>query len=288
VAEIQVDESLVRHLLREQHPDLADRYLRLVNVGFDNQLWRLGDHLAVRMPRRAVAAALIENEQRWLPRLAPQLPLQVPAPLRIGRPSLGYPWPWSVVPWITGQPADQVALIHPDMVARQLGGYLRALHQPAPTSAPHNPWRGVPLLARTDTFEERVLALREHVDVGVVRWVWDLALASHPYCGPAPWIHGDLHPGNLLMADGVLVAVLDFGDLCSGDPATDVASIWLVLPESSFDQFWDAYGEGSSALLNRSRGWAVLFGLMLLELGIHGRPSYEKVALAALDKFRKQ
>src|SRR5438105_5013319 len=140
-AEVQITESLIRSLLQEQHPDLADRLLRIVNAGFDNELWRLGDDLAVRLPRRAVAAALIENEQRRLPGPATRVPLSVPVPLRIGKPSPGYPWPWSVGPWIAGEPGDQGTITDPDLAARQLGAFLRALHQPAPTSAPHNPWR---------------------------------------------------------------------------------------------------------------------------------------------------
>jgi aminoglycoside phosphotransferase (APT) family kinase protein len=285
-AEVRIDEGLVRSLLEEQHPDLADRPLRSVTAGFDNELWRLGEDLAVRMPRRAVAAALIENEQRWLPLLATRLPLRVPVPLRVGKPSAGYPWPWSIVPWIAGKPGDQVTPTDPDRAARQLGAFLRALHQPAPEQAPHNPLRGVPLSARTGIFEDKVVTLEEHVDGPGVRRVWEVALDADHHSGPSTWVHGDLHPGNLLIAGGALAAVLDFGDLCRGDPATDLAAIWLALPETSFGEFWPAYGQVNRALLDRSRGWAVLFGLMLLDLGIRGRRSYEKVGRTALDNCR--
>ena len=150
-AEVTIDTSVVRSLLQEQHADLAHLPLIEVGEGWDNKLFRLGGDLAVRIPRRAASATLIEHEQRWLPRLAPQLPLPVPAPLRVGRKGSGFPWSWSVVRWFPGQSA---LLAPPQDVATTavaLGRFLRALHQPAPENAPHNPWRGVPLAARTKT-----------------------------------------------------------------------------------------------------------------------------------------
>ena len=153
-AEVSIDTSVVRALLEEQHADLAHLSVIEVDEGWDNKLFRLGEDLAVRIPRRAASAALIEHEQRWLPRLSPRLPLPVPAPLRVGRPGSGFPWSWSVVRWFPGQsallaPPRDVATTATTAVA--LGRFLRALHQPAPEDAPHNPWRGVPLAARAKT-----------------------------------------------------------------------------------------------------------------------------------------
>src|SRR5579863_1083475 len=138
--EVPVDEGLVRCLLEEQHPDLAGLPLHLCDAGGDNMMWRLGDGLAVRLPRRQIAAALVEHEQRWLPELAVSLPLAVPVPVRSGRPSAGYPWKWSVVPWIEGAPGDRVRITDHARSAERLGAFLRALHRPAPEEAPHNPW----------------------------------------------------------------------------------------------------------------------------------------------------
>jgi aminoglycoside phosphotransferase (APT) family kinase protein len=283
-AEVQITEELVRELLAEQHPDLAELPLRITDSGFDNELWRLGDDLVVRMPRRAVAADLLANEQRWLPGLAERLPLAVPLPLRLGRPSLGYPWPWSVLPWLTGDPGDQVPVTDRCDAGQRLGAFLRALHQPAPPSAPFNSWRSVPLTARVETFEAQLAALGTEVDSRGIRRVWRRAISAEPYLGPAQWIHGDLHPANTLTAGGTLVAVIDFGDLCAGDPATDVAALWMLLPNGGLGPFQSTYGTVEPALGRRALGWAALFGTMLLELGFHGRPTYERMARAALER----
>ena len=198
-AEVQIDEELVRQLLAEQHPDLAELPLRIADSGFDNELWRLGDDLAVRMPRRAVAADLLANEQRWLPGTGRTAAVsRSRSPLRLGRPSLGYPWPWSVVPWLTGDPGDQVPVTDRCDAGQRLGAFLRALHQPAPPSAPFNSWRSVPLTARAETFEAQLAALGTDVDSRGIRRVWRRAISAEPISGPAQWIHGDLHPANTL------------------------------------------------------------------------------------------
>ncbi|HEY0119744.1 MAG TPA: phosphotransferase, partial [Cellulomonas sp.] len=152
--EVQIDEPLVRALLRSQHPDLAGLSLVRVAQGWDNVTFRLGDDLAVRLPARATAAALLRHEQHWLPILAPLLPVPVPAPVRLGRPGTAFAWPWSVVPWLAGTPADELTPADRDAWAEQLAGTLAALHghTPADTGTalpvPDNPVRGVPLRAR--------------------------------------------------------------------------------------------------------------------------------------------
>ena len=140
-ADVAIDSSVVRGLLQEQHPDLVHLALVDAGEGWDNRLFRLGDDLAIRLPRRTASAALIEHEQRWLPLLAPRLPLPIPVALRIGRPGCGFPWSWSVVPWFTGQSALLAPPEEPSATAVLLGRFLRALHQPAPGDAPHNPLR---------------------------------------------------------------------------------------------------------------------------------------------------
>src|SRR5262249_53208660 len=152
IAEFEIDTAFVSNLLVDQHPDLAHLPLREVDAGWDNALFRLGDRLAVRLPRRAAAASLIAHEQTWLPRLADQLSLPIPAPYRIGTPARGYPWRWSVVPWLAGTAADQ-SLPH-ESQARPFAAFLRSLHTPA--EAPPNPVRGVPLYQRAAAVEERL------------------------------------------------------------------------------------------------------------------------------------
>jgi aminoglycoside phosphotransferase (APT) family kinase protein len=290
VAEVDADENLARSLLFEQHPDLADLPLVRVDAGWDNTLWRLGDELLLRLPRRAAAAPLTLNEQRWLPQLAPLLPLPVPAPIRFGRPSGTYPWSWSIVPWLNGCPGDRCPITVPDDAAERLGRFLRALHHTAPAGAPHNPFRGVPLSQRAATFEDRLGELSAEVDVGGTRRVWERACVAAEWSGAPVWIHGDLHPANTLVAHGTLAAVLDFGDICAGDPAIDLAGAWMLLPPSALPTFIAAYGGVDADLEDRSLGWAILLGLMLLAIGLAGRPTYATVGrrtlAAAIERIR--
>jgi aminoglycoside phosphotransferase (APT) family kinase protein len=267
-AEFTIDPSLVLALLQEQHRDLAHLPLTDIGEGWDNKLFRLGEDLAVRVPRRAASAALIEQEQQWLPRLSPRLPLPVPVPLRAGRPGCGFPWSWSVVPWFPGHNA---LLVPPENLATTavgLGRFLHALHQPAPGDAPHNPWRSVPLTARTRAQRENLQQLDGLVDRVAVLDLWERVLSTPPWPGPPLWIHGDLHPGNLLVSGGRLSAVIDFGDLAAGDPATDLSVVWMLLPPSVRSTFRAAArGEFDSLdddTWTRARGWALALGLAYL------------------------
>lgn len=278
-------ETLVRSLLREQHPDLAEDLLVQVDAGWDNTLWRLGDELLVRLPRRALAAPLTINEQRWLPELAPHLPLPISAPVRFGRPSGAYPWCWSVLPWLDGVPGDRGEITDPNAAAVMLGRFLKALHRAAPLDAPQNPYRGVPLSSRAETFDERLAKLANEIDVETTVELWQQALTAEPWNGPPVWVHGDLHPGNTLVARGTLAAVIDFGDLCAGDPATDIAAAWMLLPTSAIEGFRTAYGGLDADLERRSVGWAVLFALLLLEVGLEDRPTYERVGRSTLTRL---
>jgi aminoglycoside phosphotransferase (APT) family kinase protein len=283
-SEFEVDEVLVRSLLAEQHPDLADLPITQIDAGWDNTLWRLGRELLVRLPRRELAAPLTTHEQRWLPALAPRLPLPVPVPVRFGRPSDRYPWPWSVVPWLSGVPGHRTALTRPDDAAERLGRFLRALHQDAPAEAPRNHYRGVALAQRAETFQERIASLAAEIDVGATRRVWDRGLAADPWSGSPQWLHGDLHPANILVGHGTVAAVIDFGDICSGDPATDLAGAWMLLPAPALVVFNVAYGGVDDGLERRSLAWAVLFALMLLGIGLGDRPSYETVGRSTLAR----
>lgn len=266
LAEVEVDARLVRGLLRAQHPDLAERPLALAAAGWDNVTFRLGDDLAVRLPRREVAADLLRHEQQWLGRLAAHLPLPIPVPVRTGGPGDGFPWPWSVVPWLAGATAD---LAPPaEGAAEVLGRFLRALHRPAPPRAPRNPARGVPLRAREPTLRARLVALDGVVDDTAVLDAWQRATRLPP-AAETTWIHGDLHPRNLLVADGRLQAVIDWGDVGAGDPATDLMVAWALFGSRARAALLDAYGATGPSLVGRARGWALLFGTTLLDVGHH-------------------
>ncbi|MGI5242425.1 aminoglycoside phosphotransferase family protein [Dactylosporangium sp. CA-139066] len=260
-ADIFIDAALARHLLRTQHPDL-DGDLTLVASGWDNVIYRLGDDLAVRLPRREVAADLIVHEQRWLPSLSRSLPAAVPAPLRVGTPSEDFPWPWSVTPWLPGTPVSSLDVASRATFATELAAFHNALHVPAPADAPSNPVRGVALSTRSAAMAERFATGR--VPLGL-RALWDELVAVPGWAGPPVWVHGDPHPGNLLaFDDGRLAAVLDFGDLTAGDPATDLAAAWLVFDGRARAAYRAALGARvDEDTWRRGRGWALNIGAAL-------------------------
>lgn len=262
-AEVAIDARRIATLLRAQHPDLADRPLRLVAHGWDNVMARLGDDLAVRLPRRALAAALVAHEQRWLPALAARLPLPIPAPVRCGVPGEGYPWAWSVVPWFAGATALATPPRDLDGAARALARFLAALHAPAPADAPANPFRGVPLAARDARVRAHLAILGGDVDRAAITRRWEAACALAAHGGRPCWLHGDLHPGNLIVADGALAAVIDFGDLTAGDPATDLAIAWMMLPAAERERFRRALAV-DDATWERAAGNALAHGLACL------------------------
>lgn len=282
-ADVRIDAGLVRSLLEAQHPDLAGLPLGPTVEGWDNVMVRLGDDLAIRMPRRAEAVALAEKEHRWLPAVARRLPLPVPAPVRTGRPASGYPWPWSVVHWLRGGPAD-LSSVGADQ-APVLAAFLRALHVGAPPDAPSNPHRGVPLIERADDVEGRLDAVAgTGLVTRAVRDAWEAALAASRAAASC-WIHGDLHPLNVLVRDGSLVGVIDWGDLAGGDPATDVAAVWMLFDDSNTRAAClEAYGS-DPALRARAAGWAVFFGATLLATGLVDHPRHRAAGAATLRRL---
>lgn len=269
-AEFAIDAALVHRLLCEQHPDLAGLPLRAAGGGWDNEMFRLGDALAVRLPRRAAAAPLLAKEQRWLPELAPRLPIAIPVAIRIGQPAPAFPWTWSIVPWLPGVPADLVA--SDDLAPTTFGDFLRDLHQPAPAAAPRNPVRGCALATRAPIVEARLERLRGAcaLDWPALRALWQAATVA-PIDTPTTWLHGDLHPRNLLVTGSRWSAVVDWGDLGAGDAATDLAALWMLWPlPSQRSAALAAYGSVSAATLHRARGWALLFATLMLEAGLAG------------------
>lgn len=262
-AEVDVTAGLVRTLLADQHPDLAGLPVEFMANGWDNALFRVGPRLVARLPRRAQAAPIMLNEQRWLPSLAPGLPLHIPYPERTGAPALGYPWPWSVVPYLPGVPAADVPALDP-AAATAIGGFLRALHQPAPADAPYNPYRGVWVGEREQVLMTNLRTVADRVDEEAALRVWSSAVAAPRHSRPPVWLHGDLHPANILVHDGKISGVIDFGDITSGDPACDLSVAWMLLPLSCHGEFWAAYGEADDTLLARARGWALRLGLVFL------------------------
>lgn len=288
--EFRFEQDLVRALLREQHPDLAELELRDVEGGWDNQQWRLGPDLAVRLPRTERAPELSRGEQKWLPVLAERLPLLTPVPVRIGEPSALFEHTWTITRWVEGEPSDRAPITHPD-AAETLADFLAALHQEAPADAPVSPTRGIPLAEMRDGFDQGLEFIEGDANTGPAREIWEKALAAPAWDGAPIWLHGDLHAANVIVRDGTLAGVIDFGDLCSGDPATDLSAAWLLLPEGTANRFFEAYAVADEATVARARGWAVLRALHLIGIGRNGRlgrpggkPTWEPAARAALER----
>jgi aminoglycoside phosphotransferase (APT) family kinase protein len=263
-ADVIVDEALVRRLLVDQHPGLSSLPLTDPVIGWDNVMYRLGVDLVVRLPRRLMSAPLIEREQRWLPELAPVLPLPIPAPIRVGRPGSGYPWSWSVCAWLAGAPAATSRPRDRHEAADALGAFLRALHLPAPADAPENQFRGVPLAARDDAMRARVTQLAGEIDAGSVLALWSDVLALPGWAGPRLWLHGDLHPANILVHEGRVSAVIDFGDITAGDPATDLSVGWMMFDHGARATLRAASGEIDDETWARARGWALALAVAIL------------------------
>lgn len=268
-ADLPVDAALVRRLLAEQAPDLSDRRLRLVANGWDNAVLRLGDDLAVRVPRRLAAAELIRHEQLTLPEVAARVPVAVPAPVRIGLPSAAFPWHWSVVPWFDGRTVAVAGLRSDRRLAGTLGRFLTALHRPT-TSPSWNPVRGVPLRDRAEAVAERLdSGSVPRADEVAARWAD--AIAAPGWDGPPMLLHGDLHPANLIERDGRLVAVVDFGDTTAGDPATDLATAWLTFDAGARAVLRELL-EPDDATWRRARGWAIGLATAMVTTAEPGSP----------------
>jgi aminoglycoside phosphotransferase (APT) family kinase protein len=195
-AELEITADLVRRLLAAQQPDLAGLPVEPLANGWDNTLFRLGDDLVARLPRRTLGARIVVNEQRWLPSLAPRLPLPVPVPVRTGVPGEGYPWPWSIVEFLPGTPASDGPPLDPRRAAADLGGFFGALHVTAPPAPPANPYRGVPLGQRAANFEQNLAAVAGQVDQDAVLAAWEAALAAPAWDGASVWSKPAINPSS--------------------------------------------------------------------------------------------
>lgn len=286
--EIATDVPLVRRLLSAQFPRWADLPLdRVASGGTENAIYRLGRHMAVRLPLRPGGTEQVEKLHRWLPRLRPLLPLDVPLPLARGAPTDEFPFPWSVTTWIGGEIASEAGLDDPVGAARAIAGFVAALQRVDPTGGPrpgpHNFLRGVPLARRDAHTRAAIESLHGVVDTDAATAAWEAALDTPPWPGPPVWIHGDLKSDNLLVAGGRLAAVIDFGGLGVGDPACDLLVAWDLFSGGSRQAFRAHLG-ADHATWARGRGWALSVALIALPYYLDTNPAMVRYARRMLDQ----
>jgi aminoglycoside phosphotransferase (APT) family kinase protein len=249
--ELEIGEELVRSLLAEQFPEWAELPLRRIEPsGTVNAIFRLGDELSVRLPRREGPAEPGSRELEWLPKLARQLPVEIPEPVAQGTPGSGYPWFWEIHTWVEGETLP-VEEIDATAAARDLAALVGALRRIDPAGAP--PGRGVALARRDRSF--RYWLERFDGDPRVLD-EWERALAAPPWDGPPIWHHGDLDVRNWLVSDGRITGVIDWGEAGVGDPACDVMVAWKLHSHAARDAFREALPT-DDATWERARGWAV-------------------------------
>lgn len=261
--EVDIDAVLVSRLITQQFPRWAGLPVRrLRSSGTENAMFRLGTDLVVRLPRYPGAVESVTHEQRWLPRLRPRLPFASPEPLGRGEAGDLFGWPWSVYRWLDGSHPVAGALDGAGRLAEDLAAYVTALRGIDATDGPAGP-RGVPLATRDTETREAIARLAWRVDTDAVTALWEEALEAPGHTGPPVWAHGDLSPGNVLVDDGRLAAVIDFDCAGVGDPAVDLIIAWNLLPAEVRGAFREAVA-ADEAQWARGRGWALSISLIQL------------------------
>jgi aminoglycoside phosphotransferase (APT) family kinase protein len=263
--EVDTDAELVRRLLASQHPQWADFPIaRVRSAGTDNAVYRLGDDLAVRLPRVFTAVEHVAKEQTWLPVLAPHLPLAVPVPIARGEPEPFFPYPWTVVRWLSGDTATLDRLDDPVQAALDLAAFVRALQSVDPTNGPQHR-RGFPVRLQDFDVRRGVAGLRGEVDGDALIAAWERVVDTPDYAGVPMWFHGDLAYLNLLAQGGALSGVIDWGTCGVGDPAIDSLVAWSLFPPEARDAYRDAL-HIDDATWQRGKGWVLT--------GVYGIPYY--------------
>jgi aminoglycoside phosphotransferase (APT) family kinase protein len=256
----EITRAVVTSLVAEQFPHLAG--LPVVPValdGWDNTTFRLGDELCARLPSAEHYVAQVEKEHRWLPVLAPHLPTAIPEPVALGRPGGGFPRPWSIYRWIPGEPASLSRIGSTTRFAADLAAFLTALYSidasGGPPAGPHNFFRGGPLEIYDEQTRASIQLLADEIDAAAATVLWEAALATRWDRAPV-WVHGDVAPSNLLVVEGYLRAVIDFGCAGVGDPACDLVMAWTFFRGEPRDAFRREL-HLDDATWARARGWAL-------------------------------
>lgn len=281
---LRIDSALVARLIAAQLPHLAHLPVHPVaRQGHDNRTFRLGKDLVVRMPSAAGYVDAVAVEDRWLPVLAPHLPVPVPEPVAVGEPGEGYPFAWSVRRWVSGEPLEPTGIASP-AVAADVAGFLRALHgiraSDGPPAGERTSFRGAHLSVYDRDVRRALAAIGWAIDADAAEAIWEDALAWSWQAAPV-WVHGDVAAANLLASGGRLVGVIDFGQMGVGDPACDLVLAWTGLDASGRRLLRDAVGLDDDTW-RRARGWALWKALITLEDRGAAQRDVQARALAAV------
>lgn len=273
--EVPIDASLVKQLLKTQFPHWADLPIQAVkSAGTDNALYRLGDNMVVRLPRIHWAIDQIQKENHWLPKLAPALPFEIPTPLETGMPDETYPWNWGIYKWIEGESATRENIEDLSELAKELASFINSLQKIDVTNGPaalDHDLRGAPLSTRDVDTREAIISMKDMIDIDIAIKIWETSLQAREWNKPPVWFHGDLLPGNILVKDGHLKAVIDFGGLGVGDPACDLLSAWGLFSGASREVFRESLSVDDATWL-RGRGHALSQAVIFIPYYLHTNP----------------
>jgi aminoglycoside phosphotransferase (APT) family kinase protein len=280
-----IEPTLVRGLIAAQFPHWAALPVEAVDAsGTANAIYRLGADKSVRLPRTEGSAADVATEHRWLPLLASRLPVPVPVPLAQGVPGTGFPRPWSVCTWLEGRnPGPGDSSSSSGLLAADLAEFVSALRRTDPAEAPPA-YRSEPLASRDPATREALATLDGVLDTVSTAAAWDEALTAPPFTGRPVWVHGDLQPGNVLVADGRLTGVIDFGCTGLADPAVDLIAAWYLLTAGARETFRTAVA-ADDATWTRGRGWALSIALMELAHYRDANPVMARIAAHVIDEI---
>lgn len=282
--QVDIDATLVHTLIAEQFPQWADLPVEPVaSPGTVNAIYRLGTEFGVRLPLTPGGVADVELELRWLPELAPHLPLPIPSPVGAGRPGHGYEWPWSVYRWLDGTNPDIGGLAEPARFATDLAAFLHALHGIDTTDAPRS-GRGVTLASRDSAVRKAIGLLSGVIDTAAATAAWEAARDAPEWPGPDCWVHADLSPGNLLVVDSRLAAVIDFGVMGVGEPAVDLVTAWSLFDRPTREIFRTAT-KADDATWERARGWALSIALLELSYYRETNPAMARTAAHVINQI---
>ena len=284
--------ALLAKLVRSQFPRWAELAIAPVpSSGTDNALYRLGPALVARLPRGAAAVPSLLKEQVWLPRLEGALPVLTPRLVACGAPSADFPAPWSIHGWIEGETFHEEAVADWDAFVEALAAFIQALQRldssAAPAPGPHNFWRGTPLALRDGRVHAAIAATAGKFDAQTLRALWEEDSRAPIWSGPPRWIHGDLHAQNILLADGRLHAVIDFGGLGAGDPACELALAWRLLPAHARQHFLRAM-DADAATLRRARAWALSISVMEVQAYAATNPVLTAMAMKTIEEILRE